>query len=409
MKKFFLLIILFLLSPTLVKSLELPVDVTADSVILVNRDEDRIIYTKNPDKVQILASLTKVMTLYTALNKIEKLDEKVTITEKDVDNLWGFTQVGLKAGDVVTYRDLLYATNLTSGADAAQALALHLSGSMESFAEEMNENAKKLGLNHTHFSDTIGREEDDVSTAREFYILLKTCLENETFEKIFNTTYYKMSNGLESINYTRSVASFHGLDSNLITGNKSGYTPEAGLLLASTATINNIHYLLITMHSEENQWKSTHVLESWKIYDYLSTLEFRERTILKKGKKLKKVNVENGTISEYLVTLDHDVKATLTDEEYESINIEYNIVDTIDANTKKGSNLGYVDILIGDETIDTINVYLNDKIFTRQEESRLIILVIIGLAFAVFVLLCTSIIKVTRKPRGPSTSPPPSP
>ena len=397
MKKFFLLIILFLLSPTLVKSLELPVDVTADSVILVNRDEDRIIYTKNPDKVQILASLTKVMTLYTALNKIEKLDEKVTITEKDVDNLWGFTQVGLKAGDVVTYRDLLYATNLTSGADAAQALALHLSGSMESFAEEMNENAKKLGLNHTHFSDTIGREEDDVSTAREFYILLKTCLENETFEKIFNTTYYKMSNGLESINYTRSVASFHGLDSNLITGNKSGYTPEAGLLLASTATINNIHYLLITMHSEENQWKSTHVLESWKIYDYLSTLEFRERTILKKGKKLKKVNVENGTISEYLVTLDHDVKATLTDEEYESINIEYNIVDTIDANTKKGSNLGYVDILIGDETIDTINVYLNDKIFTRQEESRLIILVIIGLAFAVFVLLCTSIIKVTRK------------
>lgn len=397
MKKFFLLIILFLLSPTLVKSLELPVDVTADSVILVNRDEDRIIYTKNPDKVQILASLTKVMTLYTALNKIEKLDEKVTITEKDVDNLWGFTQVGLKAGDVVTYRDLLYATNLTSGADAAQALALHLSGSMEAFAEEMNENAKKLGLNHTHFSDTIGREEDDVSTAREFYILLKTCLENETFEKIFNTTYYKMSNGLESINYTRSVASFHGLDSNLITGNKSGYTPEAGLLLASTATINNIHYLLITMHSEENQWKSTHVLESWKIYDYLSTLEFRERTILKKGKKLKKVNVENGTISEYLVTLDHDVKATLTDEEYESINIEYNIVDTIDANTKKGSNLGYVDILIGDETIDTINVYLNDKIFTRQEESRLIILVIIGLAFAVFVLLCTSIIKVTRR------------
>lgn len=397
MKKFFLLIILFLLSPTLVKSLELPVDVTADSVILVNRDEDRIIYTKNPDKVQILASLTKVMTLYTALNKIEKLDEKVTITEKDVDNLWGFTQVGLKAGDVVTYRDLLYATNLTSGADAAQALALHLSGSMEAFAEEMNENAKKLGLNHTHFSDTIGREEDDVSTAREFYILLKTCLENETFEKIFNTTYYKMSNGLESINYTRSVASFHGLDSNLITGNKSGYTPEAGLLLASTATINNIHYLLITMHSEENQWKSTHVLESWKIYDYLSTLEFRERTILKKGKKLKKVNVENGTVSEYLVTLDHDVKATLTDEEYESINIEYNIVDTIDANTKKGSNLGYVDILIGDETIDTINVYLNDKIFTRQEESRLIILVILGLAFAVFVLLCTSIIKVTRR------------
>ena len=114
MKKIIFFIVLFILLPNLVNSLELPVDVTADSVILVNRDEDRIIYTKNPDKEQILASLTKVMTLYTAINRIEKLDQKVKITEKDVEALWGFTQVGLQAGDVVTYRDLLYATNLTS-------------------------------------------------------------------------------------------------------------------------------------------------------------------------------------------------------------------------------------------------------------------------------------------------------
>ncbi|MBQ4031558.1 MAG: D-alanyl-D-alanine carboxypeptidase [Bacilli bacterium] len=398
MKKILLLILLFILSPSLVKSLELPVDVTADSVILVNRDDDRIIYTKNPDKEQILASLTKVMTLYTAINRIEKIDQKVKITEKDVEALWGFTQVGLKVGDVVTYKDLLYATNLTSGADAAQALALHISGSMEAFVEEMNKDAKELGLNHTHFSDTIGKGDDNVSTAREFYILLKACLENELFERIFNTTYYKMSNGLESINYTKSIADFHGLDSNLITGNKSGYTPEAGLLLASTATINNTHYMLITMHSKENQWKSTHVIDSWKIYNYLSNLEFKERTILKKGKTLKRINVENGTISEYLVTLDHDVKASLTDEEYEELSIEYHIVDNIDASTKKGTNLGYVDIYVGEDLIDSINVYLNDKIFTRQEESRFIIIIIIALAFTVFVLLCTNI-TIKRKRR----------
>jgi D-alanyl-D-alanine carboxypeptidase (penicillin-binding protein 5/6) len=398
-KKVLFFITIFLLSPILVKSLELPVDVTADSVILVNRDEDRIIYTKNPDKEQILASLTKVMTLYTAINKIDKLDKKVTITAADVEALWGFTQVGLKEGDVVTYRDLLYATNLTSGADAAQALALHLSGSMEAFTEEMNANAKEMGLNHTHFADTIGRGDDNISTAREFYILLKKCLENDTFERIFNTTYYKMSNGLESINYTRSLATFHGLDSNLITGNKSGYTPEAGLLLASTATINDIHYMLITMHSEENQWKTTHVIDSWKIYDYISNLEFKERVVLKKGKKLKRINVENGTISEYLVTLDHDVSLTLTDEEFETVDFEYHIVDTINANTKKGSNLGYVDILVGDEVVDSINVYLNDKIFTRQEESRFIMLIIIGFAVAVFALLCINITNIRRRRR----------
>jgi len=261
----------------------------------------------------------------------------------------------------------------------------------------MNKDAKALGLNHTHFSDTIGRGDDNISTAREFSILLSTCLENDLFEKIFNTTYYRMSNGLESINYTRSIASFHGLDSNLITGNKSGYTPEAGLLLASTATINGTHYMLITMHSKENQWKSTHVLDSWKIYEYLATLKFEERTILPKGKTLKRVEVENGTISEYIVTLDHDIKETLTNEEFEKINIEYHIVDKIDATMKKGSNLGYVDILIEDEVIDSINVYLNDKIFTRQEESRMILIIIIGLIFAVLVLLCTNILNIRRR------------
>ena len=398
-KKVLLFIMIFLLSPSFVKSLELPVDVTADSVILVNRDEDRIIYTKNPDEEQILASLTKVMTLYTAIHKIEKLDKKVTITDKDVEALWGFTQVGLKEGDVVTYRDLLYATNLTSGADAAQALALHLSGSMEAFVEEMNKDAKEMGLNHTHFSDTIGKGDDNVSTAREFYILLKNCLKNETFERIFNTTYYKMSNGLESINYTRSLATFHGLDSELITGNKSGYTPEAGLLLASTATINGIHYMLITMHSEENQWKTTHVLDSWKIYDHITNLKFTERVVMKKGKKLKRINVENGTISEYLVTLDHDIKLSLTDEEFKTVDFEYHIVDTINADTKKGSNLGYIDVLVDDEVVDSINIYLNDKIFTRQEESRFIILVIIGFAVAIFVLLCTNILNIKRRRR----------
>lgn len=396
MKKVFIFIC-FILSLSFVKSLELPIDVTADTVLLANLDDERIIYTKNPDKEQILASLTKVMTLYTAIQRIEDINKRVTITNKDVYNLYGFTQVGLKAGDIVTYRDLLYATNLTSGADAAQALALHISGSMEAFVKEMNSDAEKMGLNHTHFSDTIGRGDDNVSTAREFYILLTNCLKNELFEKIFNTTYYKMSNGLESINYTKSIATFHGLDPNLITGNKSGYTPEAGLLLASTATINDTHYMLITMKSKENQWKSTHVIDSWKIYNYLKTLEFKEKIVLPRGKKLKKLNVLNGTISEYIVTLDHDIKKTLTEEEFSKLNIEYHIVDSIDSNTKKGANLGYVDILVGDEIIDSFNVYLNDKIFTRQEKTKVNIVGIVATIFLCIVILCILIIKVKKK------------
>ena len=396
MKKIIFTILIFFVALNSCFALELPVDVSADSVILVDRDKNEVIYEKNPDKEQILASLTKIMTVHTALQKINNLYKKVTITEKDVYNLEGFTCINLQVGDVVTYQDLLYATNLTSAADAAQALALHLSGSMQAFVDDMNANAKALGLKHTHFSDTYGRGDDNISTARELSILLTEALKNETFERIFNTTYYKMSNGLESINYTRSIAAYHGLDTGLITGNKSGYTPEAGLLLASTATINGVNYMLITMHSQENAKLTTHVLDSWKIYDYISTHKFTERVILKRGQTIKKIHVRGGTTSTYTVTMDHDVKALLTDEDYENIKIDYHITDTITPDNHIGDNLGFIDIKVGGEIIESINIYLKEDIFSYQRRSIIALVLIICFIFLGLILLLIRMV-VRRK------------
>jgi D-alanyl-D-alanine carboxypeptidase (penicillin-binding protein 5/6) len=397
MKKLLFTIFIFFVALNSCIALELPVDVTADSVILVDRDKNEVIYEKNPDKEQILASLTKIMTVYTALQKVNNLYRKVTITEKDIANLEGFTCIKLEEGDVVTYQDLLYATNLTSAADAAQALALHISGSMQAFVDEMNANAKELGLKHTHFSDTYGRGDDNVSTAREMSILLNEALKNETFERIFNTTYYKMSNGLESINYTRSIAAYHGLDTGLITGNKSGYTPEAGLLLASTATINGVNYMLITMHSKENEKLTTHVIDSWKIYNYISTHKFTEHVILRRGQKIKKIHVSGGTTSDYVVTMDHDVKALLTDVDYENVKIEYHIADYITPNNKIGDNLGFIDIKVGDQLIESINIYLRDDIFSYQKRSIIALILIISFIFLGLTLLFIRIVVKRKK------------
>ena len=397
MKKVIFTILIFFMALNNVLALALPIEVTADSMILIDRDKNEVIYEKNPDKEEILASLTKIMTVYTAVQKINNLYRKVTITEKDVNNLIGFTCIGLQAGDVVTYQDLLYATNLTSAADAAQALALHLSGSMQAFVDDMNANAKAMGLKHTHFSDTYGRGDDNVSTAREMSILLSEALKNETFERVFNTTYYKMSNGLESINYTRSIAAYHGLDTGLITGNKSGYTPEAGLLLASTATINGVNYMLITMHSQENEKLTTHVLDSWKIYNYVSTHEFTERVILRRGETIKKIHVNGGTTSDYVVTMDHDVKALLTDNDFENLKVDYHIADYISPDNKIGDNLGFIDIKVGDQIIESINIYLKDDIFSYQKRSIFALILIICLIFFGLILLFINLFVKKRK------------
>lgn len=397
MKKIFYIIVLFLLSINIVKAVELPVDVTADAVVLMNLDTEQIIYTKNPDKKEILASLTKVMTAYVVIQNVEDLNKKVTITEEDIYGLWGFTCVGLEVGDKVSYMDLLYGAILTSGADATQALAYHTAGSPEAFVKLMNEEAKKLGLNHTNFEDSYGGHDDNVSTAREFTKLLKECLKNETFKKVFNTYQKKLSNDLVAFNSTRGYAFFHGLDENLITGSKSGYTPEAGLLLASTANINGTNYALVIMKCEINDYMSTHVLESYRIYDYVSTLKFETKTVIKKNTVLKTIPVENGTISEYAVVVDRDINITLTEDELQAITTDIHIASKITPDNKKDDNLGFVDILLGNEVIATYDIYLTDDIYTYKEEERIPIIVTIILLFLVFIILIVNIF--TRKPK----------
>ena len=399
MKKFIFLFLIIFLPFIKVNALTLPteVDITADAIVLLNLDEDEIIYTKNPDKKEILASLTKIMTAYTVLQHVDDLDKKITVTEKDIANLYGFTCAGLEKGDRVSYLDLLYGTMLISGADASQTLAIHVGGSIDGFTKLMNEEAKKLGLTNSHFADSYGGDDNNVSTAREMAYLLKTALENKTFKKIFSTNYYTMSNGLRVVNYTASLATFHGLDSELLTGNKSGFTPEAGLLLASTATINGTNYALIVCKSTINEYKSTHVLDTYKIYNYISNLTFNKYSLLKKGTILKRIEVENGTISEYVVTADKEITAILTPKDYENLEYKINITDKITPENKIGDNLGYVDILVNGELVDTYHVYLKDEIFKYQKESKVAIIAIILLIFISLILLCTNILTINKR------------
>ena len=151
LKKLMILFFFLLIPFHLTKALPLPVEVTADSAALINADTGELIYGKNEDKVEIMASLTKLMTAYAVINNVSDLNTKVTITEADIANLAGFTCAGIKVGDHVSYTDLLYALILLSAADAAQSLAYHTSGSLTAFRNLMNEEAGKLGLTKSHF------------------------------------------------------------------------------------------------------------------------------------------------------------------------------------------------------------------------------------------------------------------
>ncbi len=391
MKRMLFIILLCNLFILPVKALELPVDISAESAILINTTDEKIVYTKNADKKQILASFTKLMTAYTVVKNVENLDAKVTITEQDIANLYGFTCVGLEVDMVVTIKDLLYGLILVSGADAAQALAYHTSGSPEAFVELMNQEAKNLDLKNSYFADTYGGDDNNVSTAREIGLLLEEALKNPTFNKIFKTDVYSMTNGLVAVNSTKNFAIFYGLDEKLITGNKSGYTPEAGLLLVSTANINNTEYIIVVMRSEENEKLTTHILDTYRIINYVNTHNYANRIVLSKNMNLPTIKVKNSTTDIYLPMIKEDVKEFLNEEEMANINIKYNLAKEINNNYKKGDTLGYIDILVGDELIDTYNVYLEDDIFNIRKPSNIIFTIILvligGIVFLIFINL----------------------
>ena len=395
MKKVVLFLFL-LLFPTTLYALELPVDVTATGVFLYDIEKDKALYEKNPDQEVVLASLTKIMTAYTVLEHVPNIKEKVRIDESDLYNLYGFTQIGLEVDDVVTIEDLLYAMLLYSAADASQALAHVVAGNDADFVALMNIEAQKLHMRNSYFADSFGRDDHNVSTPREMAYLLNEALKNETFKKIFTTTQYRMSNGVEVVNYTRSWLTYYGLDDTIFTGNKPGYTEVANLLLASTATIQNTDYILILCNASLNEKLTTHILESYQILDYVRTNYYAERTFIKKGTILKKIKVEESTINEYVVTAERDVKAVLSDEDYQNVTLDYHIVDAIDSSYKKGDNLGYIDIYSGNDIVATYHVYLTDSIFQMEEQKRISILVMVVLLI-VILLLCLSNVLSNKK------------
>jgi len=398
MKKIILFLIFsFFLLPFSVKALNLPIDVTASSIIVINLDNNQVIYEKNPDEKVILASLTKMMTAYTVIKNVPDLNKKVVITKKDLSNLYVYTVAGLEEGDKVSYMDLLYAMMLPSGADASKALALHVAGSEEKFNDLMNNEALKLGMRNSNFADSYGGSENDISTAREFSYFIRAALKDPIFKKVFSTDYYTLSNGLRVINYTDSIATFHGFDSSIITGSKSGYTDDAGLLLASTSLINGTNYLIIVCKSELNTYLSTHILDTFKIIDFLKNQEFTTKTVLKRGTTLKKIPVEGGTISDYIAFVDEDIKAFLTDDDYEKIKYDVHLTDKITLDQKKGDIIGFVDILVDEETIDTYHVYLKDDIFSSKKESKILILIIVLLLFLILVILTFNILGKKKK------------
>lgn len=234
------------------ESSELPLPTTsAKAVALIDLD-GRIVYANRAEEKRPMASTTKIMTAIVALEAADP-DDIVTVSPEAV-GVEG-SSAYLMAGERFTLLDLLYALMLSSANDAAVAIAIHIDGSVEAFAERMNRKADELGLTSTHFTNPHGLDDDaHYTSALDLARLTVYALKNERFAEIVSTLRYEcpMSSGEGSrlfVNHNRLLRSYEGA-----IGVKTGYTKRTGRCLVSAARRDGLTLVCVTL-GDPDDWK----------------------------------------------------------------------------------------------------------------------------------------------------------
>ena len=167
--------------------------VTSEAGALFDQGDREVLYSKNAFERLYPASITKVMTALVAL-KYGTLTDRVTVTEDAVITESGATLCGIEPGDVLTLEQLLYGLMLPSGNDAGAAIAVYVGGSIEGFADMMNEEAARIGAVDTHFVNPHGlHDTDHYTTAYDLYLIFQEAMKYERFREITCTTAYTAS------------------------------------------------------------------------------------------------------------------------------------------------------------------------------------------------------------------------
>lgn len=167
-----------------------PSDTTSEAAGLFDITDGQVMYSKNAFERLYPASITKVMTALIAI-EYGDLTDTVTVTEDAVITEAGATLAGIHPGDQLTMEQLLYGLMLPSGNDAGAAIAVHMAGSIDAFAELMNREAQKLGATGTHFMNPHGlTNADHYTTAYDLYLIFNEALKQPEFRKVTGTTSY---------------------------------------------------------------------------------------------------------------------------------------------------------------------------------------------------------------------------
>lgn len=360
MKK--LLLILILLIPFNIYALDYP-DLYSDKALVYDITDNKELYESNSKEKTSIASITKILTVYTAIKHSDNINDKVTITKEMLKDIPKDLYVeGLKIGDVLTEKDLMYIAITSSGADACYALAYHEAGSISKFVSWMNNEAKEIGMNNSHFANVHGLDQNKhYSTAEDIYKLIVHARENEYFKEIFSSKGYTTTNQMVIKSRYINVLSNNVNKAN-ITGGKTGFTNKAGVCFAGTFISDKHEFVIVLLNAPYVYGKNYNIKDFSNLINFIDD-NYNWYNLYNKGQVIKKLKVNLSKTNYYNITVSKDISMFLP-KDYDKSKISYNYDSYKDLSfrTKKGTKIGHINYNYDNKTVYEEDINLNKEL-----------------------------------------------
>lgn len=327
--------------------------ISAQKAIVLDGATGRVLFEKDADSRSLVASTTKIMTALVICEQCNVLDRMKI--PKEAVGIEG-SSMYLKEGEVLTVQELLYGMMLHSGNDAAVALAIYCGGTVEGFAELMNDKARLLGLTGTHFQNPNGLDAPDhYSTARDLAVLAAYAMKNPIFAQTVSTK--TVTVGQRSLrNHNKLLWQVEGAD-----GVKTGYTKAAGRILVSSAVRQGRRLVAVTINDGDD-WRDHAAL----LGDGFS--KYAVQTIVKPGETLGRIVVFGGVENGVEVCAEEGFSYALSEDEKPRIVLsppEFAYAPVVE-----GQSAGFAYICIGDKAVGKIPMVYKNTVEQKKPEKQ---------------------------------------
>ena len=335
-------------------------EVAGKSALLMDMDTGTVLYEQNSHEALAPASVTKVMTMLLIMEAIDsgKISWDDTVTVSETAAAKGGSQIYLKVGETMSVTDMLKSVAVSSANDCACALAEHIAGSETAFVEKMNQRAKELGMNDTHFVNCTGLDDGEnakehLTSAYDIALMSRELMVNHPDIQKFTTIWMDtVRNGAFGLSNTNKLVRFYPG----ATGLKTGFTSGAGYCLSATAQRDNLRLLAVVMGAKTSQERFSGC-KAMLDYGFANFA-----LITPKLPEENTVAVKLGTQKTVAAVPGEDTKLLLDKSQKDQVSTQVVLEEAVSAPVSKGQKIGTLTIFAGEQVLAQVPMVASEAI-----------------------------------------------